>query len=137
MLIVAENIQQLPQVAQQIVGHLQYNCIVFDAEMGAGKTTLIKEIVKQLGSDDKVSSPTFSIVNEYVTKNKQTIYHFDLYRLKNQEELLDLGFEEYFAPNSIQLIEWPQIAYNFLPKHYHTITIKPTKNTRQICLNTN
>jgi tRNA threonylcarbamoyladenosine biosynthesis protein TsaE len=80
----------------------------FDGEMGAGKTTLIKAVCKQLGVVDEVSSPTFSLVNEYKTTIGKTIYHFDFYRIKNIEEVYDIGYEDYFFSGNICLIEWPE-----------------------------
>lgn len=80
----------------------------FDGEMGAGKTTLIKAVCKQLGVVDEVSSPTFSLVNEYKTTFGKTIYHFDFYRIKNIEEVYDIGYEDYFFSGNICLIEWPE-----------------------------
>ena len=80
----------------------------FEGEMGAGKTTLIKAICNTLGVIDEVSSPTFSLVNEYKTKDGKTIYHFDFYRIKNIEEVYDIGYEDYFFSGNICLIEWPE-----------------------------
>ena len=80
----------------------------FDGEMGAGKTTLIKAICKNFGVMDEVSSPTFSLVNEYKTNDGKTIYHFDFYRIKNIEEVYDIGYEDYFFSGNICLIEWPE-----------------------------
>ena len=80
----------------------------FEGEMGAGKTTLIKAICNTLGVIDEVSSPTFSLVNEYKTKDGKTIYHFDFYMIKNIEEVYDIGYEDYFFSGNICLIEWPE-----------------------------
>jgi tRNA threonylcarbamoyladenosine biosynthesis protein TsaE len=78
--------------------------------MGAGKTTLSKELLKQLGIDQNVQSPTFSLVNEYQTNSGETVYHFDLYRLKNIQEALAIGIEEYLDSGNYCLIEWPEQA---------------------------
>ena len=83
--------------------------------MGVGKTTLIKEICKILGTEDLTSSPTFSIVNEYITSNDETIFHFDFYRIDNEEELYNIGVEDYFDSNHWCLIEWPSVVENLLP----------------------
>lgn len=91
--------------------------------MGAGKTTLIKELCKGLGTTDTVTSPTFSIVNEYHTA-KGKIYHFDFYRLKNQTEALDMGYEEYFYDGAYCFIEWPEKIPDLLPQHYSNISLK-------------
>lgn len=89
--------------------------ITFHAEMGVGKTTIIKEIVKQLGVNDNSSSPTFSLVNEYINSNGETIYHFDLYRLNSEEEAYDMGLDEYFYSGNWCLIEWPEKTPNLIP----------------------
>ena len=87
----------------------------FSGNLGAGKTTVIASLCKQLGTMDQVSSPTFSIVNQYSTANKP-IYHFDLYRLKNLEEAMDIGFEEYIYSGNYCFIEWPEKVTNILPQ---------------------
>jgi tRNA threonylcarbamoyladenosine biosynthesis protein TsaE len=94
----------------------QSNIVAFYGEMGAGKTTFIKAICMELGVTNVVNSPTFAIVNEYYTAYNTPIYHFDFYRLKNVEELLDIGFEEYIASGNPCLIEWPEKAENLLPE---------------------
>jgi len=107
----------------------------FYGEMGAGKTTLIKAICDQLGVTDSMSSPTFSVVNEYETKNQETIYHFDFYRIKNEQEALDIGADEYFYSDNYCFIEWPEKVGNLLPEHYVEISIKLVDaNKREINL---
>ena len=107
----------------------------FNGEMGAGKTTLIKAICDQLGVTDSMSSPTFSVVNEYETKNQETIYHFDFYRIKNEQEALDIGADEYFYSDNYCFIEWPEKVGNLLPEHYVEISIKLVDaNKREINL---
>ncbi|MBJ2174552.1 tRNA (adenosine(37)-N6)-threonylcarbamoyltransferase complex ATPase subunit type 1 TsaE [Aureibaculum sp. A20] len=108
-------INQLPEVASQIIDSASSKILLFYGEMGVGKTTLIKEIVKQLGVDDVVSSPTFSLVNEYESNEGERIYHFDFYRINDEEEALDMGVEEYFDSNNWCLIEWPENIKNLLP----------------------
>ena len=108
-------LKQLPQIAQQIIDVSSKKTLLFYGSMGVGKTTLIKEIVKQLGVDDVVSSPTFSLVNEYQTRNGETIYHFDFYRIHSEEEALDIGIEDYFYNNDWCFIEWPEKVKNLLP----------------------
>jgi len=104
---------------------------LFDAPMGAGKTTFIKAICKYLGVIDTMSSPTYSIVNEYNTNNSDKIYHFDLYRVKSPIELYDLGFEEYVSSGSYLFIEWPEMAVPFLDS-YLRIIIKSDSNYRYL-----
>ena len=99
---------------------LQYNSeskiILFHGTMGVGKTTLIKALVKALGSIDKVQSPTYSIVNEYQASNT-SIFHFDLYRVNTLDELFNFGFEEYLQENHWVFIEWPELALEFIPEN--------------------
>lgn len=92
-----------------------YNYLAFYGEMGAGKTTLIQEICKQKGVIQKVTSPTFALVNEYYTKSKGIIFHFDFYRLDSPEEVLDIGFEEYLSSGNPCFMEWPEKIDPFLP----------------------
>ena len=108
-------LKQLPQIAQQIIDVSSKKTLLFYGSMGVGKTTLIKEIVKQLGVDDVVSSPTFSLVNEYQSRSGETIYHFDFYRIHSEEEALDIGIEDYFYNNDWCFIEWPEKVKNLLP----------------------
>ena len=95
---------------------LDYKIWIFEGEMGAGKTTLIKAICKNLGVMDEVSSPTFSIVNEYKTVEGKTVYHFDFYRVKSIEEVYDIGVEDYFYSGNICLVEWPEKIKEILTK---------------------
>jgi tRNA threonylcarbamoyladenosine biosynthesis protein TsaE len=100
--------------------------------MGAGKTTLIKSLCECLGTNEPVTSPTFSIVNEYISPNNK-IYHFDFYRLKNQDEALDMGYEEYFYSGAYCFVEWPEKIPDLLPQHYINVQIKVLDdNSRQI-----
>jgi len=101
---------------------------LFYGDMGAGKTTLIKALCERLGTTENVTSPTFSIVNEYIGSSHK-IYHFDFYRLKNQSEALDMGYEEYFYSDAYCFIEWPEKIPDLLPQHYVNINIKVTGDT--------
>ncbi|THD67945.1 tRNA (adenosine(37)-N6)-threonylcarbamoyltransferase complex ATPase subunit type 1 TsaE [Robertkochia marina] len=104
--------------------------ILFKGEMGSGKTTLIKSLVKGLGSDDVVSSPTFSLVNEY--RNEEgPIYHFDLYRLEDEEEAYAIGMEEYLDSGAWCFVEWPDKARSILPKNATLIEIKVLLNGKR------
>jgi len=105
----------LNQIAKDIIKNSKHKVLLFHGEMGVGKTTLIKEICKELGTDDITSSPTFSIVNEYITSNGDTIYHFDFYRLNNEEEAYNIGVEDYFHTDAWCFIEWPSVIKNLLP----------------------
>lgn len=97
---------------------------LFIGEMGAGKTTFIKTICETLQVEDAVSSPTFSIVNEYLTRNSETIYHFDFYRMEDAEEGINIGVEEYFYSGHLCLIEWPQVISSLLPDEFMTVHIE-------------
>ena len=116
---------QLAQVAAQVIAHSTHKIILFDAPMGAGKTTLINEISKQLGVIDATSSPTFSIANEYfATKLDESIYHFDLYRLEDEEEAYDMGMDEYLDSGRYCFIEWPEKAPHIIPDDHTIIQIE-------------
>ncbi len=109
------SLQDLPEIAKEIISSVQSKSLLFYGEMGTGKTTLIKEIVKQLGVDDVAHSPTFSLVNEYLSRKGESIYHFDFYRIEKEEEAYDIGIEEYFYDQNWCLIEWPEKVENLLP----------------------
>lgn len=96
--------------------------IALYGDLGSGKTRIVKGICKGLGVEDNVNSPTFMIVNEYLSVNNGTVFHFDLYRLKTEDEIISMGFSEYLNSSSIILIEWPEHAERILPKN--TIRIR-------------
>ena len=106
---------ELPRIASQIIASTSSKILLFYGEMGVGKTTLIKEICKQLEVLDNISSPTFSLVNEYKTNKNKTVFHFDFYRINDENEALDIGIEDYFYDNHWCLVEWPQNIKNLLP----------------------
>lgn len=108
-------LQELPAIAKELINEVSNKVLLFYGDMGVGKTTLIKELVTQLESDDVVSSPTFSLVNEYHSRKGETIYHFDFYRINDEEEALDMGVEDYLYSNNWCLIEWPHKIKNLLP----------------------
>lgn len=123
--ILVDSLSDLTQVAQQIIDHLSERPVVaFFGAMGAGKTTLIREIAEQMSVDDNVTSPTFAIVNQYQTQDRQTIYHFDFYRINRLEEAYDMGYEEYFYSGDVCLIEWPEKVAELLPDNTLKITIE-------------
>ncbi len=115
-------LNDLATIANEIITHCPYKIILFDAPMGVGKTTLIKEICKQLGVQDTISSPTYSLVNEYKGTDN-IIYHFDFYRIQDEEEVYDIGYEEYIDTDAWIFIEWPQKITNLLPIHATQIQI--------------
>jgi len=108
-------LEDLPHIASEIISSVTNKKLLFYGQMGVGKTTLIKEICNQLGVLDSISSPTFSLVNEYNTSNKSKVFHFDFYRIENEEEALDIGIEEYFDTSHWCFVEWPENIENLLP----------------------
>ena len=116
---------ELPQVAEAVIRALGRRTVVaLRGEMGAGKTTLIREIAAQLGATDTVTSPTFALVNQYKGSGNRTIYHFDFYRIEELREAYDLGYEEYFYSGDICLVEWPEKIEPLLPEN--TIQVRIT-----------
>jgi tRNA threonylcarbamoyladenosine biosynthesis protein TsaE len=122
----------LPQVGEAIAKYLaEVPCVILKGEMGAGKTTLASMICKALGVKESVSSPTYSLVNSYNGRKPDgtmcIVHHMDLYRIENEAELLDAGIVELFYDDAILLIEWPQIASNYLPEPYLVLDIYVTE----------
>jgi tRNA threonylcarbamoyladenosine biosynthesis protein TsaE len=109
------SLKNLSSIASEVIASAKNKTLLFYGQMGVGKTTLIKEICKKLEVLDSISSPTFSLVNEYQTSNNEKVFHFDFYRITNQEEALDMGIEEYLDNNDWCLIEWPENIENLLP----------------------
>jgi tRNA threonylcarbamoyladenosine biosynthesis protein TsaE len=123
---VFENVrlEDLQHVAKQVLNQAaDYKVWLFTGEMGAGKTTFIKVICSELGVDDAMSSPTFSIVNEYLTKDGSKVFHFDFFRIKNEAEAYDIGAEEYFYTGKHCFIEWPEKIPGLLPAEHAHITL--------------
>jgi tRNA threonylcarbamoyladenosine biosynthesis protein TsaE len=122
------SLEKLPEVAAAIIASSKNKTLLFYGEMGVGKTTLIKEICKQLDVLDKISSPTFSLVNEYQTSKGETVFHFDFYRITSEEEAFDIGIEEYIYNKDWCLIEWPQNVENLLPLESVKIHLSVVEN---------
>ncbi len=121
------------EAAKQLIEFAkEQRVFLFDAPMGAGKTTFIKSLCQFLNVRDTMSSPTYSIVNEYNTNSKLKLYHFDLYRLKSSEELFEIGFEDYVESGNYLFIEWPELAMPFLDS-YLRIIINIENNNRYLC----
>ena len=111
----AKNLEQLNSVSEQIIEHTSpHKKFAFYGEVGVGKTTLIKSLSLHLGVTDVVSSPTFSIVNEYPINESDKIYHFDFFRIEDEQEAYDMGYEEYFFSNAYCFIEWPEKIANLI-----------------------
>lgn len=110
------SLQELDSAAAQFLELAgEYVVIAFSGEMGAGKTTFIQALCRRLGVQVEINSPSFSLVNEYFTPAGNSIFHFDLYRIETQEELFDMGYEEYFFSGALCFIEWPEKARNLIP----------------------
>ena len=108
----------------------QKNKVLFSGPIGSGKTTLIKNVMHNLGYNEHVSSPTFSVINEYALDNIM-IYHMDLYRIKKENELYEIGFEEYLKNGNLCLIEWPEIAIKMIDKDFIHIKLKEITKTKR------
>jgi tRNA threonylcarbamoyladenosine biosynthesis protein TsaE len=124
--------KQINKVALQFLKLTSnFRHIAFLGSMGSGKTTFITAICKQLGVNDLVSSPTFSIINEYSTKEGISVYHFDFYRIKKEDELFDIGFEEYCDGNEYCFIEWPEKAEKLIPDDFLWVKIEEIKTNKR------
>jgi tRNA threonylcarbamoyladenosine biosynthesis protein TsaE len=122
--IIINDISELASAAKQLLSaYPDKKIIAFYGEMGAGKTTFIKLLCKTLGVADSVSSPTFSIVNEYLSVECGKIFHFDFYRIKSANEAYDMGYEDYFYSNAYCFIEWPERVEELLPPDYLKVAI--------------
>jgi tRNA threonylcarbamoyladenosine biosynthesis protein TsaE len=127
-------LDQLPALANSILKFAQSRKVfLFEGEMGAGKTTLIKEMCRQLGSVDSFSSPTYAIANEYACTSGK-IYHLDLYRLKNVEEALSMGIEDYLDGNGYCFIEWPGIVSSLIPADAVHVHLKTDGEVRNVSI---
>jgi tRNA threonylcarbamoyladenosine biosynthesis protein TsaE len=125
-------LEEINTVAKKILATPSLKKVItFHAQMGAGKTTFIKELVKELGVDDNSSSPTFSLVNEYRTRSGEVVYHFDLFRLNSEEEGYDMGLDEYFYSEEWCFIEWPEKTPNLIPIDHAHISIKVLADGRR------
>lgn len=119
------NVEALSEVSDYLISlREEADVIAFYGSMGAGKTTLIKNLCHRMGVTDEVNSPTFAIVNEYVTEEGEPVYHFDFYRIKKLEEAYDIGYENYFYSGNLCLIEWPEMIEPLLPEKYIRVEIQ-------------
>ena len=126
-------LEEADSMVQKILTLSKHNIFLFEGSMGVGKTTLIKSFCKHLSVIDTVSSPTFSLVNEYKNTSHESIFHFDCYRLDSEEEAFDFGAEEYLDSGSVCLIEWPDKIQSLLPEMVHSIQLEYiNQNTRKI-----
>ena len=118
------SLEEISAVAEQIIEQKPNKVILFHGEMGVGKTTLIKQLCKNLGVLEATSSPTFSLVNEYQTIDNQVVYHFDFYRLKQEIEALDMGVDDYLYSGNWCFIEWAEKIPNLIPEEHSVLTIE-------------
>lgn len=129
MQIIIEDKSQINQAAKQFVEFMgEDKVFAFHGSMGAGKTTIIKAICKELGVKESVTSPTFAIINEYKDGEGNSIYHFDFYRINKLEEAFDFGYEDYFYSGDLCFIEWPEIVESLLPTNCVKVTIEEKEN---------
>ena len=124
-------LDQLENISKYILENAESHTFLFFGQMGVGKTTLIRSLVKELGSEDNVSSPTYSLVNEYITEDKP-IFHFDFYRINSIEEVYDMGFEDYLSQDAYILIEWPELIESLWPEHFMRVDLELAENEMRI-----
>jgi tRNA threonylcarbamoyladenosine biosynthesis protein TsaE len=129
------SLSEIDEVANELLPQINSNIVLLNGEMGAGKTTMIKALCKALKCPDVVSSPTFSLINEYRTVDHKPLYHFDCYRIENEEEAYDFGAEEYLYSGHLCLIEWSENIQSLLPENCSLVILeKIDSTTRKITL---
>jgi tRNA threonylcarbamoyladenosine biosynthesis protein TsaE len=129
------SLSEIDEVANELLAEIDCNIVLLNGEMGAGKTTMIKALCKALKCSDVVSSPTFSLINEYRTVDHKPLYHFDCYRIENEEEAYDFGAEEYLYSGHLCLIEWSENIQSLLPENCSLVILeKIDSTTRKITL---
>jgi len=126
------SLDQIQEVAEQILASNPKKIILFNGEMGVGKTTLIKQLCKSLGVEDATSSPTFSLVNEYYTSQNEIVYHFDFYRLNKETEALDMGVDDYLYSGNWCFIEWSEKIESLIPDEHSMVTIELSEDGKRI-----
>lgn len=129
-------LEKLPEVAKALVAAWHYPVLLLHGPMGAGKTTFTAALMAALGCEDLVSSPTFSLVNEYQLPNGAKLFHFDLYRIAHQSELYDIGIEDYLESGYKCVVEWPEKMRTFMPTNHHEIFIEVAGACRNITFQT-
>ena len=133
MEILIKDVSEIDVAAKKFVAAMgDRKVFAFYGKMGAGKTTFIKAVCEELGVQDVINSPTFAIVNEYVDGEGEPIYHFDFYRIKNQQEALDIGYEDYVYSGNVCFMEWPELIENLLPDDAVKVTIEEEEEGRLV-----
>lgn len=137
MVIEVRDISSLSKVTEHLITLMdEYNIFLLKGDLGAGKTTLVKQWMRDMGIDDNVSSPTFSIINEY-RNAEHSVFHMDMYRLKDIDEALNIGIEEYiYGSESYNIIEWPGLIMNLIDDAYVLINISVTEEQRIFTITT-
>lgn len=130
------SLDEMRKAAQEFVAAMgDRKVFAFYGKMGAGKTTFIKAVCEELGVEDVINSPTFAIVNEYVDGNGEPVYHFDFYRIKKEQEVLDIGYEDYVYSGHVCFMEWPELIENLLPDDAVKVTIEEeTDGSRKVSI---
>ena len=127
------SIDKIGEAAKEFVAAMgDRKVFAFYGKMGAGKTTFIKAVCEELGVEDVINSPTFAIVNEYVDGHGEPIYHFDFYRIKNLQEVLDIGYEDYVYSGHVCFMEWPELIENLLPEDAVKVIIEEEEDGKRI-----
>lgn len=128
---IINNFDDWQKLAEDIVPKFNHKILLLKGNLGAGKTTFTKYILEKMGSTDPVSSPTYAIVNEYHVANGN-VYHFDLYRLKNMDDVFDIGIDDYLDSAVFTIIEWPEVFENHLSEPYHILQIENKGDFREV-----
>ena len=132
MEIIIQDISGIAAAAKEFVAAMgDRKVFAFYGKMGAGKTTFIKAVCEELGVEDVINSPTFAIVNEYVDGHGEPIYHFDFYRIKKEQEVLDIGYEDYVYSGNVCFMEWPELIEKLLPDDAVKVTIEEEEDGRR------
>lgn len=133
MTVQFQSLNELDKVSRQLLDEAgTYRVWLFEGEMGAGKTTLIKALCRALGVVSVVQSPTFGLINEYTTQHGEPVYHFDCYRLRNETEALDIGMEEYFDLGNYCFVEWPERIETSWPTSYYKVNLSADYTGRRM-----
>ena len=133
MEILIQDIDAIAEAAKKFVAAMgNRKVFAFYGKMGAGKTTFIKAVCEELGVEDVINSPTFAIVNEYVDGEGEPIYHFDFYRIKKEQEVLDIGYEDYVFSGNVCFMEWPELIENLLPDDAVKVTIEEEEEGKRV-----